>query len=391
MNSDRIYLDHAGTTPLRSEVAHVMAQTSLRCGFNASSLHFEGRLARAALDDARDRVARILGAKRTEIIFTSGGTEANNLALLGIVQAAAPGARIVASAVEHHSVLAVLERLRESGAADSPIPVDANGSVAPQEFERVLAARPLCASVMYANSEVGTVQPIAELAAIARTRGVLLHADAVAVPAWLPIDAGDLGVDMLSLSAHKFGGPEGVGALFVREGVPLHPVMLGGGQESGRRSGTENVAGIAGLALALELAAGERASAVARIGALRDGLEAQLTRAVSGVTVNGAGAPRLANISSMSFEGVEAGELLIAMDLDGIAVSAGSACTSGTLEPSHVLAAMYPGLPGRSGIRFSLGTRTTAGEIDRVVAAVPSLVARLRERAAFVTPFGGNG
>lgn len=382
MNSPRIYLDHAGTTPMRSEVANRMAETSLRRGFNASSLHFEGRLARAALDDARDRVARILGAKRTEVVFTSGGTEANNLALLGIAAAAGAGARVVASAVEHHSVLAALERLRESGVAGGLIPVDANGSVDPREFERVLAARPMCASVMYANNEVGTVQPILELAAIARTRGVFLHADAVAAPAWLPVDAGELGVDLLSLSAHKFGGPEGIGVLFVREGVPLRPVILGGGQESGRRSGTENVASIAGLALALELAAGERASAVTRIGALRDRLEAQLVRAVAGVTLNGAGAPRLANISNMSFEGVEAGELLIALDLEGIAVSAGSACTSGTLEPSHVLAAMYPRLRGRSGIRFSLGTRTTAGEIDRVVASVPPLIARLRERAA---------
>jgi cysteine desulfurase len=382
VNSERIYLDHAGTTPMRSEVANSMAETSLRCGFNASSLHFEGRLARAALDDARDRVARILGAKRTEVVFTSGGTEANNLALLGIVAAARAGARVVASAVEHHSVLAVLELLRESGAAGSPISVDANGSVDPQEFERVLATEPICASVMYANNEVGTVQPIAELAAIARTRGVFLHADAVAAPAWLPVDVGELGIDLLSLSAHKFGGPEGVGVLFVRDGVPLRPVTLGGGQEAGRRSGTENVAGITGLALALELAARERASAVARAAALRDRLEAQLTRAVEGAAVNGAGAPRLANISNMSFEGVEAGELLIALDLAGIAVSAGSACTSGTLEPSHVLAAMHPGLRDRSGIRFSLGTRTTSAEIDRVVASVPSLVARLRERAA---------
>ncbi|HEY2555434.1 MAG TPA: cysteine desulfurase family protein [Candidatus Cybelea sp.] len=391
MNSERIYLDHAGTTPLRSEVANVMTETSLRCGFNASSLHFEGRLARAALDDARDRVARILGAKRTEVVFTSGGTESNNLAIFGVVQAAAPGARVVASAVEHHSVRAALERLRERSAAGSPIPVDSNGRVDPQEFERTLGSQPVCASVMYANNEVGTVQPVPALAEIARAHRVLLHADAVAAPAWLPIDVVDLGVDLLSLSAHKFGGPEGVGVLFVREGVPLHPLMLGGGQEAGRRAGTENVAGIAGLALALELAAAERASTVARIVALRDRLERGVTAAAPGVSVNGAGALRLANLSNMSFEGVEAGDLLIALDLAGIAVSAGSACTSGTLEPSHVLAAMYPGTRGPSGIRFSLGTTTTAGEIDRVVAAIPSLLVRLRERRAFVLPFEGYG
>lgn len=391
MNSERIYLDHAATTPMRSEVANLIAETSLRCGFNASSLHFEGRLARAVLDDARDRVARVLGAKRTEIVFTSGGTEANNLAILGVLQAAAAGARVIASAVEHHSVLAVLEPSRERAAPGSAIPVDADGRVDPQEFERTLGSQPICAAVMYANNEVGTVQPIAELAAIARARRVLLHADAVAAPAWLPVDVAELGVDLLSLSAHKFGGPEGVGVLFVREGVPLQPLALGGGQESGRRAGTENVAGIAGLALALELAVAQRASAVARIGALRDRLESELRRAVPGVSVNGAGAPRLANLSNMSFEEVEAGELLVALDLAGIGVSAGSACTSGRLEPSHVLSAMYPGNQACSGIRFSLGTTTIAGEIDRVVAAVPSLVARLRERCAFAMPSGGNG
>ena len=376
---------------MRSEVANSMAETSLRCGFNASSLHFEGRLARAALDDARDRVARILGAKRTEVVFTSGGTEANNLALLGIVAAARAGARVVASAVEHHSVLAVLELLRESGAAGSPISVDANGSVDPQEFERVLATEPICASVMYANNEVGTVQPIAELAAIARTRGVFLHADAVAAPAWLPVDVGELGIDLLSLSAHKFGGPEGVGVLFVRDGVPLRPVTLGGGQEAGRRSGTENVAGITGLALALELAARERASAVARAAALRDRLEAQLTRAVEGAAVNGAGAPRLANISNMSFEGVEAGELLIALDLAGIAVSAGSACTVGHAGAQPRPCGDAPGVARPQ--RDSLLVRNKDDfRRDRSGRCLGSLAGCAASRArCFVTPFVGNG
>ncbi|HEX4012549.1 MAG TPA: cysteine desulfurase family protein [Candidatus Cybelea sp.] len=391
MNFDRIYLDHAATTPLRSEVAAVIAETSLHAGFNASSLHFEGRRARAAIDDARDRVAKILGAKRTEVVFTSGGTEADNLALMGAGNGADSAARVVASAVEHHAVLAALERLQEDPTAPAFLHVDASGRVDPQEFEKALVPRPRCVSVMYANNEVGTIQPIARLARIAAAASVPFHTDAVAAAAWLPLDTGKLGVDMMSLSAHKIGGPKGVGALFIREGLPLRPTMLGGGQESGRRSGTENVAGIAGFALALELAVAERAAAAATTGALRDRLETAIAAAVPGMTVNGAGAPRLPNISNISFDGVEAGELLVALDLEGVATSAGSACTSGSLQTSHVLAAMYPDSPGRSGIRFSLGARTTAGEIDRVIALLPPLVTRLREHSAYAAPLGGIG
>jgi cysteine desulfurase len=380
VNSERIYLDYAATTPMRSEVSKVIADTARCCGLNPSSLHFEGRLARAALDDARDRVANVIGARRTEIIFTSGGTEANNLALLGAAEAAAGRGHILASAIEHHAVLAALERLRERGYSIGLVPVDSAGRVDPQEFERRLTSDTFLASVMYANNEVGTVQPVAELAAIARRRGVLFHTDAVQAPTWLPLSAGELGADLLSISGHKFYGPKGVGVLYVRDGVPLTPTIVGGGQEGGRRSGTENVPSIVGLATALELAAAERPAAASLAAQLRDRLEAGICASVAGVRVNGAGAPRLPNQLNASFDGVEAAELLIAADLAGIAVSAGSACTSGSLEPSHVLAAMGQQRAG-GGIRFSLGTRTTAGEIDRVVEVLPSLIARLRNRA----------
>jgi cysteine desulfurase len=245
---------------------------------------------------------------------------------------------------------------------------------------------------MYANNEVGTVQPIAELAEIARRHNVLLHSDAVAAPTWLPLDVGALDVDLLSLSAHKFYGPKGAGLLFVRRGVPLAPIVMGGGQESGRRSGTENVPGIAGMAKALELAVAERREHAGAIAELRDVLEAGVCSRVEGVRVNAGGAPRLPNISNLSFAALDPAALLIALDLAGIAVSAGSACTSGTLEPSHVLAAMTPdGQIPSSGIRFSLGTATSPAQVDRVLAVIAGLVAELRAGSPSAIVGRGNG
>ncbi len=391
MNSERIYLDHAATTPLRAEVAQEMRRISDDCGFNPSSLHAEGRRARATLDAARDRIAQAIGASRSEIVFTSGGTEANNLALFGVTRAMARPAHVVASAVEHHGVIAALERLRDEGIETSLVPVDGNGRVDPAAFERTLRPETTFASIMYANNEVGTVQPIAQLAEIAHRRGVIFHTDAVAVPNWLPVDVATLGVDLLSLGAHKFYGPQGAGLLYVRRGLALSPVMLGGGQEAGRRSGTENVAGIAGMATALELATAERPARSAAAGALRDRLEAGICSRLEGVRVNAGGAARLANVSNLGFTGLDAAQLLIALDLAGIAVSAGSACASGTLEPSHVLAAMAAdGENPSSGIRFSLGTATTAAEVDRVLAVLPGVVAELWTSLPAL-PGRGNG
>ncbi len=392
MNSIRIYFDHAATTPVRAEVADAMRDAADQCNFNPSSLHFEGRRARAALDAARDRVAAAIGSHRDEVVFTSSGTEADNLALLGVTRAGPRPAHVAASPIEHHAVLAALDRLRDEGFETSFVPVDREGRIDPEEFERSLRRHTVLASIMYANNEVGTVQPIAELSEIARRRGTLFHTDAVAVPCWLPIDVRALGVDLLSISAHKFYGPKGVGVLYVRRGVPLAPLVLGGGQESGRRSGTENLAGIVGLAAALELAVAERANAATSVAALRDRLEAQVRSKVPRVSVNAGGACRLANCSNLSFSGVDPAALIIALDLAGVSASAGSACTSGTLEPSHVLAAIAGERDGTvSGVRFSLGTATTPEEVDRVADLLPAIVADLRALGTPAAHAGGLG
>jgi cysteine desulfurase len=392
VNSNRIYFDHAATTPIRSEVTHAMREAADQCNFNPSSLHFEGRRARAALDSARDRAAAAIGCNRDEIVFTSGGTEAANLALLGATRAIARPAHVVASAIEHRAVLAALDRLREDGFETSLVPVDSQGRVDPEEFERSLRPRTVLASIMYANNEVGTVQPIAELAEIARRRGVLFHTDAVAAPSWLPIDARTLGVDLLSISAHKFYGPKGVGLLFVRRGVRLAPLAHGGGQESGRPSGTENLASIVGMARALELAVAERRQLAGDVATLRDRLEGVIRSRITGVDINAGAASRLANCCNLSFAGVDPAALIIALDLAGVSASAGSACASGTLEPSHVLAAMdREGAGAASGVRFSLGRSTTTEDVDRVVGILPAVVADLRALGSPVALAGGMG
>jgi cysteine desulfurase len=382
VNSDRIYLDNAATTPLRGEVADAMREAFADSGFNPSSLHAEGRRARAVLDRSRARIATLLGAQRHEITFTAGGTEADNQAVLGVCRAVAKPVHVVTSTIEHQAVLGAADCLRAEGTEVTEVPVDGGGLVDPEAFAAALRPHTALASVMYANNEIGTVQPIAELARLARERGVLFHTDAVAAPCCLPVDVGRLGVDLLSLSAHKFGGPKGVGLLYVRDGVPIAPMLHGGGQEFGRRSGTENVLGIAGAASALQLAVDEQPQASARLADLRDRLEAGIRAAIPDVRVNGAASPRLANTTNVSFAGLESAALLIVLDLAGVAVSAGSACSSGVAQPSHVLAAL--GLRPRwqaGAIRFSLGTSTVQSEIDRVLELLPRLVAELREPA----------
>jgi cysteine desulfurase len=374
----RIYLDHAATAPLRREVADAM-EAARADAFNPSSIHAEGRRARARLDDARDRVAACLGVARKEVTFTGSGTESDNAAILGAVRAAGRKGHVLATAIEHHAVLHALDELAREGHEVELLPVDGRGAIEPEAFARALRPSTILASVFYANNEIGTVSPIPELARVARERGVLFHTDAIQAPGWLPLDVPSLGVDLLSISAHKFEGPKGVGALYARAGIPLEPLVYGGGQEFGRRSGTENVVGIAGLASALELAAAGRMERAARVARLRDRFEAGVRAAIPGVRINGDGGPRLPGTSNVSFEGALSEELLLALDLAGIAVSAGSACTSGAIEPSHVIAAL--GLePGwRSGtVRFSLGRATTEAEIDRVLAVLPGVVAAAR-------------
>lgn len=376
----RIYADHAATTAARPEVVEAMLPYLGELGFNPSSLHAEGRRARAAVDAARDTVARLLGARAKEIVFTAGGTEADNLAIFGTARVAARGRRrIVSAATEHHAVAHALAALKDEGWEVAELPLEPDGTVDPARFAASLDDGTALATVMLANNETGVLQPIAELAKLAHERGVTFHTDAVQAPAYLPLDVRSLGVDMLSLSAHKFYGPKGTGALYVREGTPLAPLVHGGSQEFAKRAGTENVAGIVGMATALELASAERETAAPRIAALRDRFEAGLKSRLEDIRVVGEGAPRLPGISNVAFAGVASDALVLRLDLEGVAVSAGSACASGSLEPSHVIAAL--GLEPRwrtSTVRFSFGRGTSADEIARLIELVARVVAELR-------------
>jgi cysteine desulfurase len=382
MNS-RLYFDHAATTPAHPDVVAAMMPFFMQAGYNPSSLHAEGRAARAGLDDARDRVARVLAEPRKTITFTGSGSEADNQAILGAARlAAARGRHVVSTQIEHHAVLHALDALRDEGFEITLLPVDERGLVDPGRFAQALRDDTVLASVMYANNEIGVVQPIAQLSALARARGVLFHTDAVQAPGWLDIRPAALGVDLLALSAHKFYGPKGVGVLYAREGLALPPLVYGGGQEFGRRAGTENVAGIVGLAAALERVERSREERAGRVGALRDRLEAGLLARIEDLRINGAGAPRLPNNCNVSFAGIDSETLLMRLDLEGVAVSAGSACTSGALEPSHVIAALGSDPRWHQGvIRFSLGEGTSEEEVDRLLELLPRITNDLRGRA----------
>lgn len=376
----RIYLDHNATTPPAPDVVDAMSR-ALREEFgNASSIHAFGQRAKSAIDEARTEVARLIGAEPADVVFTCGGTESDNIALRGALEAAHPARlRLVVSAVEHEAVLNTAKALGRRGRPVTILPVDKDGLVTAPALEGALAADVALVSIITANNETGVVQPVADLAALARRSGALCHTDAVQAAGKIPVDVGALGVDLLSVAAHKFGGPKGVGALWIRRGTPMGAVVTGGRQERNRRAGTENVPAIIGMGVAARLALSRLAAEAARTSALRDRLEGGILETVPGTRVNGGGAARVPNTTNIAFDRVEAESLLIALDLEGIAVSTGSACSSGTLEPSHVLRAM--GLPhGRvqSSIRFSLGATTTPEEIDRVLAVLPAVVQRLR-------------
>jgi cysteine desulfurase len=348
---------------------------------NPSSVHHFGQQAKAAIDEARTDVATLLGADPSEVLFTSGGTESDNIAIRGAAEALeATGRRhLIASSIEHEAVLNTLKALAKRGWRTTLLPVDQTGIAAPDALRAALADDTALVSVMHANNEIGTIQPIAELVRIAHDRGALFHTDAVQSTAKLPISVRSLGVDMLSISAHKFYGPKGVGALWIRRGLRVLPLLTGGRQERSRRAGTENVAGIVGMGVAARLARGKMADEGTRLSALRDRLEAQILAAVPGTAVNGAREPRVPNTTNVSFDRVEAESLLIALDLEGIAVSTGSACSSGTLEPSHVLKAMgFNAHRAQNSIRFSLGASSTDAEIDRVIAVLPKMIEKLR-------------
>jgi cysteine desulfurase len=376
----RIYLDHNATTPVAPAVVDRMVAVLREEFGNASSVHHFGQRAKAALDEARSSVARLIGADPSEVVFTSGGTESDNFALRGIAEALeATGRRhLISTAIEHEAVLNTLRALGRRGWRTTLLPVGQSGVVAVEALQAALTDDTAIVSVMHANNEIGTIQPIAALAAAAHERGALFHTDAVQSAGKIPVQVKALGVDLLSLSAHKFYGPKGAGAIWVRRGVRLQPLMTGGKHERNRRAGTENVAGIAGLGIAAELARGKMAGEAERLADLRDRLETRALAAVSGTAVNGTG-PRVPNTTNISFDRVEAESLLIALDLEGIAVSTGSACSSGTLEPSHVLKAMgFPVHRTQNSIRFSLGAANTEAEIDHVVSVLPRIVEKLR-------------
>jgi len=373
-----IYLDHAATTPLRPEVRDAMLPYLGGVFGNPSSAHAFGRAAREALDDARERLARAIGAEAREVVFTSGGTEADNLGLKGAAWAGrAKGHRIVTT-VEHHAVGHALAYLEKFGFEVVQVPVDRYGRVDPSDVDRAITDRTILVSVMLANNEVGTLLPVAEIATVVRAhRGILFHVDAVQAAAWVDLDVNALGADMVALAAHKVEGPKGTGALWIRRGTHILAQQHGGSQERHRRAGTENVAGAVGMATAFELAAAERALTVPRVTALRDRLAAAVA-AVPGVQMTGHPTDRLPHILSVVVPGTDGGSVALALDLEGIAVSTGSACASGSTEVSHVLAAMgYPADEARGALRISLGRTTTEAEVDLAARLVPQVIARL--------------
>ena len=376
----RIYLDHNATSPPPAPVVDAVTGVLRDEPGNASSVHAFGQRAKAIVDEARIRVAALVGAEPSEIVFTSGGTESDNAALRGALEALEPTGRrrLVTSSIEHEAILETARALERRGWTVTRLPVGENGIVDPDALRDALTSDTALVSIMHANNEVGTIQPIAELAALAHAHGALMHTDAVQSTGKIAVSVRALGVDLLSLSGHKFGGPKGTGALWVRRQVRLTPFMTGGRQERTRRAGTENVPGLAGLGVAAQLAVTKLAASGA-IAARRDRLERGVLERVPGTRVNGDPLRRVPNTTNISFDGLEADSLLIALDLEGVAVSTGSACSSGTLEASHVLKAM--GLTGtrtRSSIRFSLGPETTDAEIEFVVETLPALVTKLR-------------
>ncbi len=380
----RIYLDHNATTPLVSPALDRFCSVATDIWGNPSSVHHFGQQAKAVLDGARASVAALLGAEPSEVVFTGGGTDADNAAVRGVAEALEPAGRrhLIISSIEHEAVLQTAKALARRGFRVTHLPVGQSGVVEPDALAAALTDDTALVSVMHANNEIGTLQPIVALAALARSRGALFHTDAVQTSGKLPLDVTALGIDLLSLSAHKFGGAKGVGALWIRRGVRLAPFMTGGRQERNRRAGTENVPGLASMGAAADHARQTMAATAPRVAALRDRLEQGILAGVPNTAVNGTG-PRVPNTTNVSVDRVESESLLIALDLEGIAVSSGSACSSGTLEPSHVLKAMgFPHARTLNSLRFSLGASNTDAEIDHVVAVLPALVTKLRGLAS---------
>ncbi|HUN87899.1 MAG TPA: cysteine desulfurase family protein [Terriglobales bacterium] len=374
----RVYLDNNATSPLLPEVFEAMRPYFVEKFGNASSIHQQGQQARAAVERAREQVADLVNCRPAEIVFTSGGTESDNLALFGLVQ---PGDHVIASSVEHHAVLNTCKRLEAIGCNISVLPVDARGLVDPEGVRRAIRTNTKLISIIFANNETGVLQDVNAIGLIAAEADVYFHTDAVQAAGKVPIDVTRIGCDVLTVTAHKMHGPIGAGALYVRKGTLLQPLFFGGRHERSRRAGTENLPGIVGLGKAAEIArSGFTDGSVPTIAALRDRLEETIVESLDQVGVNGAGAPRVPNTTNIVFECLEGEAMVIALDLKGISVSTGAACSSGAIEPSHVLTAM--GLSpdrARASIRFSLGKQNTAEDIDFALQLVPEVVSRLRE------------
>ncbi len=376
----RVYLDNAATTPTDPRVLEAMQPYFTQVFGNPSSIYLEGREARKAVDGARTRIAEILGADPDEIILLSGGTEADNLAIKGVAYSpAVKGNHIITSSVEHHAVLETCHMLEKDGFEVTYLPVDGLGLVDPADVERALRPDTILVTVMHANNEIGTVQPVSEISRIAREAGVLMHTDAVQTVGALPVNVGELGVDMLSVSSHKLYGPKGVGCLFVRKGVRLRPTIQGGAQERKRRAGTENVPGIIGFGRAMELADAEREERAERLIILRDELIRGLLEAIPEVNLNGHPELRLPNNVNIAIKYVEGESICLNLDFAGIAASSGSACSSDSLEPSHVLLAIGMSPENAHGsLRFSLGKSTNREDIDYVRETLPPIIEKLR-------------
>jgi cysteine desulfurase len=374
----RVYLDNNATTPILPEVFEAMRPYFSEHFGNASSIHHHGQETRAAVERAREAVAVLAGCRASEIVFTSGGTESDNLAIFGLVR---EGDHVISSTIEHHAVLKSCKRLEEAGCEVTYVPVDGHGLVDPDDVRRSLRSNTKLISIMMANNETGVLQPVEQVGRIAAETEVYFHTDCVQAAGKVPIDVQRIACDLLSISGHKMHAPQGVGALYVRKGTILRPLLYGGSHERFRRAGTENVPGIIALGKAAEIAkeALDRGD-LTRMAAMRDHLQERILAEVEAIGVNGEGAPRVPNTTNIHFDHIEGEALVIALDLKGLAVSTGAACSSGAIEPSHVLTAM--GLPpelARASLRFSLGKQNTAEDVEFALSLIPSTVARLRE------------
>lgn len=378
----KVYLDNNATTRMREEVLEAMLPFYRDIYGNASSVHEFGRAARRAVDDARQKVAALLGASSAEeIVFTSGGTEADNFAIKGVTQALRPkGNHIITSAIEHHAVFNTCKFLEKEGCKVTYVSVDKYGIVNIEELKKSVTAKTILITIMYANNEVGTIEPVEEIAGIAKSKGICFHTDAVQAVGKVPFEMKSLGADLASMSGHKIYGPKGIGAIYIRKGTKITPQMHGGHHEMGRRAGTENVAGIVGLGKAAELTKREIADEAKKLTALRDYLYTGLTSRIEDIRLNGHPQKRLPNTLNVGFKYLEGESIVLNLDMEGVAVSTGSACTSGSLEPSHVLTAMGVDPADTQGsIRFSLGRDNMKEEIDYVLEVLPPIIKRLRD------------